>query len=275
MSAHLSPRWTAITVTVCMALLLMIVIVWSKRFTLYSSVSAYKNLSTTAISEKISKAPEVVANQLPVINAVIPVEIHGMKFTESTQPGEYGDLQFAVKNNSSQPLVAFVVVFAITYLQHDGIEGTAIMYRTVNQRIHPDISDIHHQQPFTTGQEKEFGPEPVRLNNDFHWEMKKITLSLDYVDFQDGTSLGPNKHGLYSVGQVREGAAKYKEWLVKRFKEGGNSIDAILPLLQSEQLPEDWPTVKDHRLTGARLYRSHMLQAIEQHGASAVEKYFK
>jgi hypothetical protein len=74
---------------------------------------------------------------------------------------------------------------------------------------------------------------------------------------------------------VREGAAKYKEWLVKRFKEGGNSIDAILPLLQSEQLPEDWPTVKDHRLSGARLYRSHMLQAIEQHGASAVEKYFK
>ncbi|MCI0336902.1 MAG: hypothetical protein L0226_04955 [Acidobacteria bacterium] len=221
-----------------------------------------------------SQVPEVVeAIQLPSVNGIVPVEIRNQKITHNTPQGE---LQFTVKNNTNKPLIAAVIANEVTYLV-GGQELKGLSYRTRNLLIHPDISEIHNQKPIAPGGEMIFKPEPIEFvgANGKIVPVKKITLSLDYVDFEDNTSLGPNKHGLYSVIKVREGAVKYREWLVKQFAESGKSENALLSLLRESGLPAELNLPKDHQITGARLYRRHLLSAYDHHGFIAIEKFLR
>ncbi len=229
-----------------------------------------------ALAKGMGQQAEVEVVQLPSVNGVIPVEIRNQKITHDTLQGE---LQFTVKNNASKPLTAAVVAIEFTYLVIGSrIEEKALTYRTRNMLIHPDIREIHNQKPIQSGEEMIFGPEPIEFvgaPQDKLVPLKKITLSLDYVDFEDKSSLGLNRHGLYSVIKVRRGAARYKEWLVKQFMANGRSENALVSILRTPDLPSELNLPKDHEITGARLYRRHLLHAYDHYGFSAIEKYLK
>ncbi len=105
--------------------------------------------------------------------------------------------------------------------------------------------------------------------------IKMITLSVDYVDFEDRTSLGPGKQAPLSVVKVREGASKYKEWLVQQFLINGRSENVLLTLLRASSLPEEVNLAQRHETIGAKLYRKHLLEAYDHHGFNAIEKYLK
>jgi len=192
---------------------------------------------------------------------------------DGMKPSPIGSLQFAVKNNSTKSIDAVVIQIASTFASSDGKDRTITGYTTRNQLVHPDIREIHNQNPLPPGQLYVFGPEPLQTG-DGVLAVKKITLSIDYVDFEDRSTLGPNVQGGSSVLLVREGAAKYKAWIVKQFREG-KSEELMLSILREPNLPEELGFKYRHENVGAKLYRRHLLMAYQHHGKSVFEKYLK
>jgi hypothetical protein len=212
--------------------------------------------------------------QLPADKGVIPVEIREEKISSNPADGAM-EASFLVKNNTGKNIDAISV--AVTgRIDRNGKETLSTGYLTINSLVHPDIREIHHQHPLGPGEEWSFKTEPLETEDTKAGAMLRgITLQIDYLDFEDRTELGPNKYGSNVVTKARTGAAKYKEWLVKKYAENGRSVAALLPLLaRSQALPTELD-LGDHERTGARLYQSHLLKAYQQHGAAEVEKFLK
>jgi hypothetical protein len=111
------------------------------------------------------------------------------------------------------------------------------------------------------------------VNRDDKYTLKTITLEFDYVEFEDGSILGPNKVGAKRINGQREGAEKYKKWIAEQYRKRG-SVDAILPLLSEDRLPGEMDFT-DSQKTGGMLYRKHLLMAAKTHGEIYVERYLR
>ena len=81
-----------------------------------------------------------------------------------------------------------------------------------------------------------------------------VNVSLDFIDFSDGTSLGPTQ-AAKDLMDLREGAAKYKDWLVGIYLKSGKQFDAVLEAINKGSMP-NVPLPLSQR-TGAMAYRSH------------------
>ncbi|MCV5533168.1 hypothetical protein OFN26_31360, partial [Escherichia coli] len=69
--------------------------------------------------------------------------------------------------------------------------------------------------------------------------IRGIEAKIDYVEFEDGTTLGANKKGKQLVSLIRDGASKYKDFLAHSYIEKGKSIDVIVSLIQADDIPNE------------------------------------
>jgi hypothetical protein len=227
------------------------------------------NLQPSNLARPSTTVPQgpIDVIQLPADKGLIPVEIQEPKISVNAKTGA-PELAYIVKNNSDKPIDALAV--AITgKAANNGKEFSTTGYMTRDSMIHPDIRAIHHQSSLAPGQEWSFGPEPIEVDEGAVF--KGITLRIDFAHFEDQTILGPNQHGTVLM-QVRQGALKYKAWLVKKYQENDKLVTALLPLLTSNTLPTEVDLVGRER-TGAIFYRSHILKAYNDHGAAVVQQY--
>jgi hypothetical protein len=207
--------------------------------------------------------------QLPVDRGIIPVAIQGEKISVNPANGVM-EMVFAVKNNTGKNIDA-ISVSSTVMAENNGREFSSTGYFTQDSLGHPDIREIHHQRALAPGAEWSFGPEPLEFENGV--VLKEIKLQIDYVEFKDKTVLGPNKYGSNVVAKQRTGAAKYKAWLAKKYAENGRSVSPLVPLLDRNQALPVEIEFGDHERTGAKRYRSHLLEAYQRYGPSEVEKY--
>lgn len=224
-----------------------------------------RNVSVLAKNGQNNVSIEVI--QLPPVDGVVPVEIQKEMINNTASLDE---LTFVVKNNTKKAIDAISVAVTVKAETNGKDCSSTAAYMTVNQLIHPDIRAIHHQKPFGPGEDAPFGPEPLQVATGTIF--KGISLKIDYVDFEDKTSLGPNIRGLLHINSPRVGAAKYKDWLVTAYSNGGRSLNSLLTLLKQRELPQDL-ILPNNEKPGAKLYRRHLLMAYEEHGAAEVEKY--
>jgi hypothetical protein len=86
------------------------------------------------------------------------------------------------------------------------------------------------------------------------------------------------------IGSIRRGAKKYKDWLVRKYKEEAESVEAITPLLEKNQpLPNELKLDDFYEEQGARAYRNrfrdmqnthglqHMKQLLHKYAANAAQ----
>jgi hypothetical protein len=255
-------RWLRMRLKISVGILLTALLC----VTVFTAAALRLRNNETATSSKGAGEIQIEVVQLPAVNDVVPVEIRGETIINNAP---YDELKFVVKNNTNSAIDA-ITVAVTSRAETRGREFSSTAYMSVDRLIHPDIREIHHQKTIGPGGESSFGPEPLELVNGT--TLKGITLKIDYVDFEDKTSLGPNVQGSVLINKMREGAAKYKGWLVQVYFKSGRSLNAVIPLLKERTLPKELNLAGGER-PGAQLYRKHFLMAYERHGSEEIEKY--
>ena len=71
---------------------------------------------------------------------------------------------------------------------------------------------------------------------------------------------------------MRVGAKKYRAWLRVAYERNRNSIDAIVPLLEGENISSDVQTANSYEELGAQQYRSRLRKMHRTKGKADVEK---
>lgn len=232
------------------------------------------NLSQELQSEKhplpIRKPPVVVIRQLGSEGLVAPVELlrPSARMSAENQLEEYSCI---VKNNTGKAIVAFSLAWNII-TEVAGKESSVREMGVNDAFIHPDVQENHRSGAIAPGAESfaEAGPTYFESNA----SVKKLGVSIDYVEFEDGTSLGPDLNGVSSqqVAMVREGASRYKAWLGQMYAKTGRSPEVVLRQLQSESISDELNLNSPEMKQGAYAYRTRMLKLYNTKGPVAIQK---
>jgi hypothetical protein len=220
--------------------------------------------------DKQARQPSILTSQLTPEAGVIPVEI--LRPTASfPKPDEVQDFSCVIQNNTTKGIRSVVLAYTIV-TDNNGKESKNLLSLWRESLIHPDVREAHHFRPLVSGEnytfassgETSFGSPNV---------ITRIELNLDYVEFEDGSRLGPDINGSRIIGSIRKGAENYKAWLVEKYLEQGRSADAVGGLLRAKELPSELQSPDMYINQGAKSYRSHMLDVYTTHGAAELEKF--
>lgn len=210
----------------------------------------------------------IVAKQLPSENGVIPVELK-CGTAHLIPPGRLEEFSCILKNNTNKNILATNVAYSVIF-ESDGKEAADTRFHTIDTFVHPDFYEANKSiQP---GGESIIGPPGPSFYADS--VIKRIEISVEYVEFEDKTTLGPNEKGAQIIADIREGAAKYRNWLAQKYDENGRSTKAITTLLQQDQpLPNELGFKNSYQEQGARAYRTRLRHIQETLGAAQIERY--
>ncbi len=195
----------------------------------------FSNKATSKITSQ-NAAPferqiQVTTNQIQPDKGIIPVELK-CENAELSAPNAIEKLSCVIKNNTQKYITAGSLYTSIT-VEQEGKTFAVSTYDVFDTFLHPDFRADHTNNLIAPGKEYRLNDLPVTYDNNVL--VKGITVQIDYLEFADNSMLGPNRAGSRIVGDMREGAAKYKNWIAQKYKEKGKSIEAIIPLLDADQ----------------------------------------
>jgi hypothetical protein len=212
----------------------------------------------------------VVITQMETENGVIPVELR-CEMALLSAPDTLKDIPCALKNNTNQRISAAVITFSVTVEKDNTVIADSNVL-SIETFVHPDIRAEHGNNLVGPGKEHPVRPQPISYEGGL---IKGVTMQVDYVEFEDKTRSGPDRTGSRSLAEIREGAMKYKAWLVKKYNEGGRQLAAIIPLLHQDQpAPDEINLQSSLQWQGAMIYRNRLRQLYEGEGERALSKYF-
>jgi hypothetical protein len=213
----------------------------------------------------------ISTSQLPTVDGVVPVNLR-CQIQNYLEPTDGKALRCIVKNNFNCAVTAFSLAYGITY-EVNGKKSTDSSSLTTDALIHPDFHDSNFSKFTQPGAERDIQTIPViaaPMSN------IQITVGIDYVEFDNGTTFGPNANGSRSIAQIREGAAKYKAWLKRNYLARGNSMDAVKGLLDQTSTVATDLGIPDELEVGAQEYRRNARQVFNfRGGPSELEKHLK
>jgi hypothetical protein len=185
-----------------------------------------------------------------------------------TQPGTLQKFSCTLKNSSNKEIVAAAVEYSII-LESNGEKVTDTRVHTLVTSLDKDLTGPGKFIP--AGGESIVGPPgPMFYANSV---IKGIEVKVDYLEFLDNTTLADTDKGSKIIANVRAGAAKYRSWVFKKYKQKGESIDALSELLRGGDLPNATElNLNIDEEDGARAYRTLLRHAIETRGAAEVRK---
>lgn len=218
------------------------------------------NLTTQDAPQAESQIP-VTIDQLSSNNGTIPVELQCENAVLSA-PNTLKKFTCRLRNNTRKNIVAVNVTYSVI-LDENGVEFVEARLHTLDTRVHPDFYEA--SKSITPSAERIIEPPgPSAYGNA---TIKAVKVKVDYVEFDDKAKLGGNEKAEQIINDVREGAAKYKDWLSKKYTEHGKSLATILPLLESDQnLPTEFENSRLEQ--GARVYRNRLRHVYETRGVA-------
>jgi len=232
-----------------------------------AALIAYKNPTASQRERLIT----VNAAQLPLENGAFPVE---MRCEEARSPAlnKLNEFSCLVINNTRKKISALAVVYSVIVDGGDGGAEQETNLLTSDFAIHPDVSEAKRQKLFSPRESRRVGPPgPIAFESG---TVSGVEVHIDYVEFEDKTSIGPNTHGSKAIGSMREGAAKYKAWLVQQYKRSGMDEQSAAALLDAADLPKELNFDGDPDLSeGARAYRSIMRSVYTSKGGAELRRY--
>lgn len=210
----------------------------------------------------------VVTTQLQRENGVVPVELR-CQDAELPTPDKLDGLSCVIKNNTTRNIIAATLAVSIT-VEKDGSETADTGFLTVETFLHPDFRDEHRNNQIRPGGEYPVRDAPVTY---YDAVIKGVMLRIDYVEFEDHTSSGPDTGGSRIIAEMRAGAAKYKNWLRGRYDRGGRSVESVVSAIESPSLPEDEMGITSvNQSEGAVLYRNYARRTYQAKGAEGLLK---
>jgi hypothetical protein len=211
----------------------------------------------------------VVTHQLPLENGVIPVELK-CENAELSAPSSLKKLSCVIKNNTNKYIAAATINISIT-LEREGKTSIDSSFLTIETFVHPDFRAEHRNNVISPKGERPFQDLPTSYDNAV---IKGIAISVDYIEFTDNSTAGPNRAGSRIITNIREGAAKYKEWLSQKYNQSGKSINAIVPLLEKDQpIPYELGIQNGDQQQGVVFYRNYARKSYKTKGAEGLIKH--
>jgi hypothetical protein len=229
------------------------------------AVSARTTKNTQTVDQFI---PVVITEQLDPKNGVIPVDIRCGQ-ARLTAPNRLEEFQCTLKNNTNVNIIAANAIYSVV-LEQNGVLTKDTTSRTVQAAIHPDFRGTNRL--IGPGDESSLGPPgPITYTSGI--SVKSVEIAMDYVEFEDGTTLGSDNQGSHIIKAMRVGAAKYREWLKLRYMRGGRSVASISSEVEGDQsLPSELRFADPNEEQGAIGYRSLLRNLFRTRGAGDVKK---
>lgn len=188
-------------------------------------------------------------------------------------PNQIEKLSCVLKNNTDRPIVAGTIVVKVK-VEQTGVIETISSYDSFDSLLNPDVHS-------------ERGPNFIPPQGEYVIDLlptsygegtvKEVSGSIDYVEFAKGPPVGPNVAGSRIINDVRQGAAKYKAWLVREYHRKGESAHAILEILNSGDVvaQPDLDLRNSDQNTGANFYRKFLLRTYASKGQAELIKHIK
>jgi hypothetical protein len=188
-------------------------------------------------------------------------------------PNQIEKLSCVLKNNTDRRIVAGTIVLKVMVEQRGVIE-TISGYDSFDRLLHPDVHSEREPNFIPPQGEYVMDQLPTSYGEGI---VKEISGSIDYVEFTNGPSVGPNVAGARIINDVRQGAAKYKTWLVREYHRNGMSAQAILQTLNKGDVVSqpDLDLQNSDQNTGANLFRKYLLRTYASKGEAELVKHIK
>ena len=170
-----------------------------------------------------------------------------------------------IRNNTNGVITALVLGESVS-IENNGKSSIESGYIAIDTFVHPDF----HKKSESKGLKREARTNFPFASVTYDGIITRLQVHIDYVEFADKQILGPNRQGSEMVGGIRDGAAKYKDWLVREFQSKGRSADILVSLLREDQpLPVDLVMSSGSQEQGAAIYRNqlrkiHRTEGVEQ-----------
>jgi hypothetical protein len=236
-------------------------------------------ISTVALKARSDQiAGQVGDSQLPIVthqlsseNGVILVELK-CENAELSTPSALKKLSCVIKNNTNKYIAASTMNISVI-LEREGKTSTDSSFLTIDTFVHPDFRSEHGNNLIPPKGERPFQDLPTSYDNAV---IKGVAISVDYVEFGDNSMAGPNRSGSRIITDIREGAAKYKQWLIQKYNQNGKAINAIVPLLENDQpIPYESGIQNGDQQQGAKFYRNYARKTYRTKGAEGLIKHLE
>lgn len=253
--------------------LLLFVVIGTASIVLIKAIYALGPTQAESGQERILRTREeepipVAVNQLTREGGIIPVQVSCEN--PRVVGGTLEKLSCTLKNNSSKAITAAGIRVTIT-LEQNGKESRDSGLLAVDSLWQAEVPEKRNLIPPNAEYRLEDLPSDYG-----DAVVKGIEIHLDYVEFDDQESLGPDSGTLRIITETRMGAAKYKEWLTKQLDKAGGSVEAMLPLLEKYQrLPAELEQEGGNQQEGANRYRSYIRRIFMTKGSEGVRKQLR
>lgn len=213
--------------------------------------------------------PVVITKQLEAKSDLIPADLRcGM--ARLSAPNQLEEFRCVLKNNTLANIAAANAIYTIVYerngsLYKDSFSSIAEAF------VHKDFKGTN--KLIEPGNETSFGPPgPISYAGGV---IKSVEIAIDYVEFEDGSSLGPDKQGSRIIEAMRAGAERYRQWLKVRCRQSGTCVNAISSAVELNQsLPSELLFTDPSEEQGANAYRSRLRKLYQDRGPAEVKKLF-
>lgn len=185
-----------------------------------------------------------------------------------TPPNILNGFECIFRNNTHKSITAANIIYS-TVLEEAGRETKDARNQILLTNFHPDFYD--KEKNIVPGGSNTFRPAGVFTYHNA--VIKGIEVYIDYVEFEDSTSMGSDVEGSKLIKDFRAGAVKYKSWLAKESKQ--KSIDTLIQSAQSDEELQK-PEIGLNNVTqkeGARRYGIALQKLYKQRGLTEVQKY--
>jgi hypothetical protein len=185
-----------------------------------------------------------------------------------TPPNILNGFECTLKNNTQKSITAANIIYS-TVLEENGRETKDSRNQILLTYFHPDFYE--KEKNIMPG-----GTNTLRPGGVFTYHnavIKGVEVYIDYVEFEDSTSMGPDVEGSKLIKDFRAGAVKYKSWLAKESKQ--KSVDTLIQATQSDEEFQK-PEISLNNITqkeGARRYGIALRKLYKQRGPTEVKKY--
>ena len=232
------------------------------------SISLWKFSGSAAIPQEKDRVVPINVKQLRNDSGPIPVELV-CGTVRSSAPNILDSFTCTLKNNTEKRISAANAIYSVV-IEREGIEESESYDSTIDSIFHQDFAST--AKLVNPGEESASVGPPGAISYPENVIIKRIDIHLDFVEFEDGTSLGRNSNGSKIINDMRDGAERYKRWLANTYFTRGRSYAVLTTLLNEENLPNELQLLNEDQNAGARAYRNRLRKMNIKVGGLEVEK---
>lgn len=252
----------------CLVLLVLGVVFFSNTTKTQNKVTD-KQTDETILPIKITQLPSqqnIIPIQLECNNARLPI------------PNTLEDVSCILTNNTDKSITAVVVgykIFSETAAGEKEKKPFSITGAiTTETLIHTSLREQRKENFIQPKETTTVTLLPTAFDEGYL--ISEMTMWVDFVEFEDDSTIGAANNGARTVAEIRDGATRYKNWLVKNLKES-NSDSAILEVLQKKHPKQiaELEKLSANQIEGANVFRKFAERTFSTKGHKGLSQILK